>query len=447
MADPVGRFNIAFDDPTLTWAPTWTRLDSTPNLVASYTIDRGRQYELDQTDTGRATVEITDRDGILDPTNPTGPYYGKIEPLLQAVVQRWNPISSAWRTRFRGFVEDYDYVFDPSQRLNKLVVSLVDLFEILAAVELTRPHFGDATTKGEGLGQVKYPSQTMDARIERILAEAGIPASFYVVFTGNVELYKSIYSPGESALIAIQEAVDAEWPGVSNAYVDRLGRLAVHGRLAKFYPAETAANAGSANWDYIEWQAGDGAAVQADTTGQLAHIRSFAFNRGLAKIINSAVATPWAIADEAVEGQHYEDATSKAKYGVRSWSAQSLLTRKGLLDDSSALVETKRFARYYVDNYKTPRNRITEIGFRTMRPGQDGATETWNLLARIDIADSLEITIDSPGGGGFTGASFFVEGIHETSRPLNPSYDDVELTLDLSPRAYFTQNPWPDTPP
>jgi hypothetical protein len=447
MADPVGRFNIAFDDPTLTWAPVWTRLDSTPNLVASYTIDRGRQYELDQTDTGRATVEITDRNGILDPTNPAGPYYGKIEPLLQAVVQRWNPVSSAWRTRFRGFVEDYDYVFDPSQRLNKLVVSLVDLFEILAAVELTRPHFGDASTKGEGLGQVKYPSQTMDARVARILAEAGIPASFYVVFTGNVELYKSIYSPGESALVAIQEAVDAEWPGVSNAYVDRLGRLAVHGRLAKFYPAETAANAGAANWDYIEWQAGDGAAVATDAIGQLAHIRSFAFNRGLAKVINSAVATPWAIADEAVEGQHYEDAASKAKYGVRSWSAQSLLTRKGLLDDSSALVETRRFARYYVDNYKTPRNRITEIGFRTMRPGQDGATETWNLLSRIDIADSLKVTIDSPGGGGFTGASFFVEGIHETSRPLNPTYDDVELTLDLSPRAYFTQNPWPDTPP
>ena len=129
VADPVGRFNIAFDDPTLTWEPTWTRLDNTDNLVTRYTIDRGRQYELDTTDTGRATVEITDTDGVLDPTNPSGPYYGQIEPLLQAVVQRWNPISSAWRTRFRGFIEDYDYDFDPSQRVNKLTISLVDLFE------------------------------------------------------------------------------------------------------------------------------------------------------------------------------------------------------------------------------------------------------------------------------------------------------------------------------
>ena len=77
-----------------------------------------------------------------------------------------------------------------------------------------------------------------------------------------------------------------------------------------------------------------------------------------------------------------------------------------------------------------------------MHPDWDGATETWNLLSRIDIADRVEVTIDSPGGGGFTGQTFFVEGIHETSRPLNPDYDDVELTLDLSPRAYFTESPW-----
>ena len=38
-----------------------------------------------------------------------------------------------------------------------------------------------------------------------------------------------------------------------------------------------------------------------------------------------------------------------------------------------------------------------------MHPDWDGATETWNLLCRIDIADSVEVTIDSPGGGGFTG--------------------------------------------
>ena len=76
-----------------------------------------------------------------------------------------------------------------------------------------------------------------------------------------------------------------------------------------------------------------------------------------------------------------------------------------------------------------------------MHPDWPGATETWNLLSRIDIADSVEVTVDSPGGGGFTGQTFFVEGIHETSRPLNPDYDDIEITLDLSAAHLLRRQP------
>ena len=245
--------------------------------------------------------------------------------------------------------------------------------------------------------------------------------------------------------MAIQEAADGEFPGVSNVYVDRLGRLCFHGRLAKFAPADVAAGASAGAWDFIEWKAGDHAAVIADGTHNTTQIRRFAYNRGLSKIINSALATPWAIADSKIEAQRVEDATSKAQYGIRSWSAQSLLTRHGEIDETTALEETKRFASYYVNNYKQPKNRITEIGFRTMHPDWAGATRTWTLLSRIDIADSVEVTVDSPGGGGFTGQTFFVEGIHETWRPLNPDYDDIELTLDLRPRTYYTDNPWGDT--
>ena len=56
--------------------------------------------------------------------------------------------------------------------------------------------------------------------------------------------------------------------------------------------------------------AGDHAAVIADGTNQTAQIRRFAFNRGLSKVINSALATPFNIADNDVEGQHVKDAAS-----------------------------------------------------------------------------------------------------------------------------------------
>lgn len=392
-------------------------------------------------------MEIADPDGILDPTNLSGPFASggttKIRPLLQAAIARYNPVAEEWQTRFRGFIEEYDYSFDPSQQVNRLTVSLVDIFEILAAIEMYPPDsaFGDPPP-ADSVGQVFFDNANCDDRILQVLSNAGIPLDYHVIFTGNVYLFEAVYSPGENVLTVIQEAADAEFPGVSNVYVDRFGRLCFHGRLAKFDPEGTAASAGSAQWDFITWKIGDGAAVQADPVGT-AHLRQFAFNRGLAKVINSALATPLNIADADVAGQLVKDTTSIGLYGIRSWSAQNLLTKTGLLDGSTANVETKRFATYYVDNYKTPRNRITSLGLRSMRPGQSGATKTWELLSKIDVADAVEVTVGSPGGGGFSSVPYFVEGVHEISQPLNALYDDVTLTLDLSPRAHFDTNPFP----
>src|SRR5262245_24711908 len=129
---PTGRFQIAFDADTLDWSPAWTTIDTTPALVASYSIDRGRQVELDRTDAGTATVVIRDRDGVLDPTNATSPYFGQIEPLKQARLRRWNPMAAEWQTRFRGFIESIDYDFNPSQLVNELTVTLIDIFEIVS---------------------------------------------------------------------------------------------------------------------------------------------------------------------------------------------------------------------------------------------------------------------------------------------------------------------------
>jgi hypothetical protein len=439
VADPAGRFLIAFNQNTLEPNPTWTRIDSHPSLVASYTIDRGRQYELDRTDTGRATVQITDRDGLLDPTNASGPYYGWIRPLLQASIGRQNPVSGAWYTRYRGFIEDWDYVFDPNQQVNRLEVSLVDMFEFVSSVEMMPGEFGDPPPEGSE-DQIQFAIANMDIRIIQALTNAHIPEEFYVVFSGNVELKAAIYSPAESVMTCIEEAADAEFPGVSNIYCDRYGRLCVHGRLAKFDPVGVASGVTSDVWEFHQWKAGDRAAVLADPP--MARINRFAFNRGLAKMINQGLATPFRrnvpLTGEEMTAQLVSDATSVGLYGIRSWSAQDLITNRGLIDGSDDLTETKRFATYYVNNYKNPANRITDIAFRSERVGAAGAGELWDLLSRVDISDSVTVTVASPGGGGFDADPYFVEGVHETVQPLTGEMDDVTLTLDLSPQAYFS---------
>lgn len=442
-----GRVNFAPDDDALEPNPTWVRLDDTDNLVASYTIDRGRQFEVDRTDGGRATVVINDVDGILDPTNTGGPYYTKIEPLVQMTLGRWNPVLSEWQTRFRGFIAEYDYAFDSSQQVNRLTLELVDIFEILNAIQMLPGQFGDSPPPAS-TGQVFFdnanvgPSGLLPGRLGQIMGNAGIASAFYVFFSGNVGLYEAVYSPGESPLAAMQEAVDAEFPGVSNLYPDRFGRAAFHGRLAKFDPATIAAVAGNEAWDWHHWHAGDGAAVAAalSTTAQ---IREFAMNRGLAKIINSALATPLNIADADVAGQMVTDPTSIGLRGIRSWSATNLLTKIGLLDSSDALTETKRFATFYVSNFAEARNRVSLLGFRSMDPADPRAAANWKLLCESDIADQIDLTIASPGGGDLNAEPFYIEGVHETNEPLNAVFDKVTISFDVSPAAYFTSNPFP----
>ena len=53
------RVSIALDDGALVAEPTWTDITAlAPNLVAGYEIRRGREFELDQTDTGSYTVTV-----------------------------------------------------------------------------------------------------------------------------------------------------------------------------------------------------------------------------------------------------------------------------------------------------------------------------------------------------------------------------------------------------
>src|SRR4029077_21078049 len=113
---------------------------------------------------------------------------------------------------------------------------------------------------------------------------------------------------------------------------------------------------------------------------------------------------------------------------------------------TTSLEECRRFADYYVQNYSLPGNaRITDIGFRSMQPGPTSAAPNCALLSQVDIGDQVDVTITSPGGGGFDAESYFVEGVHEDVKSLGADYDDVTVTLDLSPQAFFTTNPWDDT--
>src|SRR4051812_30415147 len=437
---PQARFSLAFGSATLDAYPNWTAIDDYPNLVTSYSIDRGRDYELDQFDTGTATVQILDPEGILDPTNPEGPFYGLIRPLLRAAICRRNPVTNTWRARYSGWVDEYSYEIDPSQLVNRLTITLVDLFELCSSAELQPGAWGTNTDHGN----IEYPSAPADVRIRSVLRELRVPDRLSSLLYSPTIVQKTIYSPGESALTAIQEGADAEFPGVGNVFVDRIGRMCFHGRRGRFDPEGVSADAGDVAWNYHEWNVGDGEAVNfspADT----AQVRALTYSRGLSKIINSAVATPQGASDSEIQNQRVTDTQSIGIYGIRAWSATNLLTRIGDRDEAhyaNALTETRRFARFFLHNYKQPRRRINEITFRSVEPEDPRAAANWELLCLVDVGDTVTVTVANPGGGGFSAEQYFVEGVHEEAKAGTPEYDDVTITLDLSPRSYYSYDPW-----
>lgn len=455
------RVGVAFDDVALEPSPAWTYLNNGSSRVASYSIDRGRQFEFDKTDAGTATVKINDRDGTLDPTNTAGPYFGKLEPLLQIKIDLWNPVTLEYQTRFRGWIEDYTYqvetfthqdAADNTVGLTRLEISCVDIFEILTAIEMQPDgSFGDdpaTATYADATGNIFFAVTDGQGRIDQVLGNAGIDPSFYVAFTLNIHTAEAVYSPSENVLQVIQDVADAEFPTVANAYTDRFGRLAIHGRLAKFDPAGTAASAAPGAWDFTEWKAGDGKAVTASPS-DTAHIREFSYNRGLSMIRNSALCTPNHIDDPPttpgksdIPGQHVTDTPSIAQYGIRSWSAENLFVEDGILTGNSALDETRAFAEFVIANYAEPRNRITDIVFKSMHPDAEGAAANWDLLCRADISDLVDVYIrgagDTDTGYIFNGDPFFIEGVHEEASPATGEYAYVTMSLDLSPQAYFT---------
>lgn len=456
------RIGIAWDDVTLEPSPTWSYLTDDANLVAGYTIDRGRQFEFDRTDTGTANVTISDVDGLLDPTNPSSVLYGKIEPLLQIQIELLNPVLGTYFSRYRGFIEAYNYAVDPSQQVTRLEINCVDLFAILTAIEMQPGDFGHTppapTATVDYSGNIFFDNGQMDARIDKVVTtDAHIPDEFTVVFTGNVYCQESVYSPSENVLQVVQDAADAEFPTVSNVFCDRFGRLCVHGRLSKFDPVGVSTGAGPTVWDFQQWKAGDGDAVAISPT-DTAHVRQFSFERGLSKIFNKALCTPNQIdmTLDDIAAQTKTNDASVEKYGIRSWSAENLLigapgggdilhtAGASILTGNNALDECALYANYIQSNYGEPQNRITSIVFRSTGVTGAAAAANWKFLSRCDISDSVAVTVADPGGGGFNLEPFFIEGIHEEVKPLNSDYADVTLSLDLSPTVYFTSGPWDD---
>jgi hypothetical protein len=118
---PLVFVSVAFDDTPHEPDPTWTRLDDADGVtVTGQSIHKTKAG-------GAATVTLTDTKGTLDPTNPNGPFYEKLNPMKQAAIAVENPVTGEAKTLFRGFVSEWRFELDPSgESATKVTLELTD---------------------------------------------------------------------------------------------------------------------------------------------------------------------------------------------------------------------------------------------------------------------------------------------------------------------------------
>ena len=481
---PGRRVGVAFDlgdtEGPFKPHPVWTYLDDASvfpaQFVSGYDIHVGRQTLLSQTDTGTATVYVNDRAGLFDgrngPSAPNpSPYYGNLSGK-QIRLQLWNPVTLVWEPQFRGWIDNYSYDIDAAtdaqgNSINASVqLECVDMFDYLNGFGLT-PGLAGQTPTPAGMEDGVYYAPTggsVQDRLIEILTDADIPPEMRgpddatEIAQGNVRVVGVKYDPDGSALAALRDAADAEFPFIATIYIDRRGRLQFHGRYARFAPGhggDPGAPAGvsdepGSHWDFWRWPVGDGVAIQADP--DRAQMRVLSFSRARNAIINRAICYPQDIPGGDMPNQVYVSLVSTNAYGPHAAPPMSdLLTADtGLTSGfANAKQECFHFAKLLVKNQAFPREAITAIQLKAVRPTDSRAPATWATICGADIAHVLNVAAGYPGGFGFDGSSpaddYYVEGRALTVRPLNPIHDYAEIDYEVSPAVWSmdTHNVFP----
>lgn len=354
---------------------------------------------------------------------------------LQIMLQLYNPVTATWQIRWRGHIDDIqrDLVDVPGIPLATTAVECVGIFDYLGGCKMIPGVFGNVAPTGMN-GVVFYEDGRVDDRIIALLTDAGLATSMFVTFTGNVDVNETLYDPDDVILQAVRDAADAEFPGVANFYEDRFGRCQFHGRFARFDPEGTELD--TDNWDFIRWYA----ATREDVTTGVAQIREFSYNRPRSRIINSYVA--WPRADEngvdfdrsLIASMVKTDATSIAAYGYRGDDAPDLIVKENFNNANTGAQECELYSEFYVTNYAQIRKAIQRVVFKSHRPDDARAAATWDLMTRADISDAINLTVDEAGLGD---VPFFIDGIAVECRVLNPEFDMVTVTPNLTPASYY----------
>lgn len=122
-------FEVAFaTDPGDT--PVWTDLS---DRLVSFTVNRGRQRELDRFAAGRARIILNNEDRALDPTYTSSPYSPNVIPMRRCRIRAAHDVTTY--DVFNGYIDSWEQEYRPPQDAMCLIQA-TDAFKVLANAQL-----------------------------------------------------------------------------------------------------------------------------------------------------------------------------------------------------------------------------------------------------------------------------------------------------------------------
>jgi hypothetical protein len=229
---PTLKVELSLDKPGVT-SPSWQEIT---DYVTTLTINRGRQYELDQIEAGICEMTLDNNDRRFDPSYTLGPYYGGLKPMNRIRVSAtFNAITYYL---FTGFVERWPPQYSRPD-WGTVQITATDAFLALAqalisgtfAAKMTGARISDVLTAAGWAQSVAAAGYwTLGSSQLGSTARLSFPIPTTVLDAGKVTLPAITFaaSGSQTALSHIQDVVQNTERGVF--FVDGQGRLVFHDR-------------------------------------------------------------------------------------------------------------------------------------------------------------------------------------------------------------------------
>ena len=206
---------IAFDSDPFATSQTFSDVSA---YIREFSIDRGRQHDLADYQTGTASVVLDNADDRFNPLNTSSPYYdstageSKISPFRQVKIS--GAYDGTTTVLFRGFIQSYPESFGGQGADSSVRINCVDAFKIFNLNTIGARGWKLGSAGFSNLGQstrLGYVDQQelSSARISRLLDAFGWSSTDRQISTGDLQVQAG-QSVNDNLLTAMKKVETAE---------------------------------------------------------------------------------------------------------------------------------------------------------------------------------------------------------------------------------------------